>query len=139
MPCCMGPCGAFLSTEEWNEHDERTCAPVAPTRVEEAPKFDAGKPRLDLVSGDFLRALGQVLGFGAEKYGAWTWARGKDWSKDYASVQRHLTLWHDGEDLDPESGLPHLAHAATDVMFLLVSQLRGLGRDDRPVWDKKGK
>ena len=33
---------------------------------------------------------------------------------------RHLTAWRSGERLDPESGLPHLAHAACSVLFMLA-------------------
>ncbi len=75
--------------------------------------------------------MGRVMAFGAKKYAAWSWSDGKAWSKDYAAVMRHLTYWANGEDVDPESGESHLAHAACDTMFLLVSQLRGLGTDDR--------
>ncbi len=97
----------------------------------EAPKLDTGKARLDLLAPDFLHAMGRVMAFGAKKYAAWSWSDGKAWSKDYAAVLRHMTYWANGEDLDPESGESHLAHAASDIMFLLVSQLRGLGTDDR--------
>ena len=100
-----------------------------------APKADDGKPRLDLVAPDLLDALGHVLAFGARKYGAWSWTRGKAWSRDYAAVLRHLNAWWSGEDLDHESELSHLWHAATDLMLLLVSQRRGLGTDDRPFKD----
>ncbi len=96
-----------------------------------APKFDGWKPRVDLVVPAFIMALGRVLAFGAKKYGAWTWSKGKLWSQDYGAALRHLLAWAEGEDLDPESGEPHLAHAATDIMLLLISQLRGLGTDDR--------
>lgn len=37
----------------------------------------------------------------------------------YDAAIRHLTAWWDGERNDPESQLPHLAHAACCVIFLL--------------------
>lgn len=104
---------------------------------ERAPKLDAGKPRLDLIAPDMLRAVGRVMAFGAKKYAAWSWTKGKEWSKDYAAAMRHITSWAGGEDLDPESGEPHLAHAICDITFLLVSQLRGLGTDDRMKFSKE--
>lgn len=105
------------------------CLPPAP--IEVAPKFDDGKAPLHLLAPDFLVAVAEVLAFGARKYVAWSWTRGKPWSKDYGAALRHLVAWWGGEDRDPESNLSHLAHAATDLMFLLVSQARGLGEDDR--------
>lgn len=102
--------------------------------MSEAPKYDGGKPRVDLVAPDFILAIADVLRFGAAKYKAWSWANGKEWSRDYGAILRHLMAWYAGEDTDPESGLSHLAHAATDLMFLLVSQRRALGADDRPVF-----
>lgn len=96
-----------------------------------APKFDGGKRPVNLVAPDFIFAVSDVLAFGAAKYAAWSWSEGKPWSKDLAATQRHLLSWASGEDCDPESGLSHLAHAACDIMFLIVSQLHGLGTDDR--------
>jgi hypothetical protein len=100
--------------------------------TEKAPKLDAGKPRLDLIHPHFLFALGRVMAFGAKKYAAWSWTRGKEWSKDHGAALRHIAAWYGGEDVDPESGEPHLAHACCDLMFLLVSQAFRLGTDDRP-------
>jgi len=91
-----------------------------------------GKPPLHLIAPDFLVAVARVLAYGARKYAAWNWARGKELSRDYGAALRHMTAWWGGEDLDPESGLPHLAHAATDIMIVYVTYLRGSGKDDRP-------
>lgn len=60
------------------------------------------------------------------------WYKGMDWSRCFNSLQRHLFAYWKGEDLDKESGLPHLAHAACNIIFLLDYQLRGLKEyDDR--------
>jgi hypothetical protein len=98
-----------------------------------APKYDGGKLPMHLIPPAFLRAIAAVLAFGAKKYAAWSWTKGKEWSKDYSAIQRHLSDWYDGIDTDIESGLPHLAHAACDLMFLYVAQLCGFGIDDRPT------
>lgn len=90
-----------------------------------------GKPPLELVHPDFVTAVARVAAYGAAKYGRWNWLRGKELSRDYGAALRHLMAWASGEDLDPESGLPHLAHAAACVMIVYVTQTRGLGRDDR--------
>lgn len=101
-----------------------------------ATKHDGYKPRPDLIAPEMIDAMGRVLEFGARKYEPWEWAKGKEWSRDYAAVLRHLNAWHGGEDLDPESGASHLAHAACDLMFLIACEARGVGTDDRPRYGR---
>jgi len=90
------------------------------------------KTPLELVHPDFVTAVARVAGYGAAKYGRWNWLKGKALSRDYAAALRHLMAWASGEDLDRESGLPHLAHAAACIMIVYVTQIRGVGTDDRP-------
>lgn len=95
-------------------------------------KADAGKDPWELAPWDALRAVVAVLAFGAGKYGARNWERGMAWSRLYSATIRHLTAWWQGEARDAETGLPHLAHAACCVLFLLAFELRGMSGDDRP-------
>lgn len=97
-------------------------------------KNDLGKPRLSLISSDFIEELGKVLTFGAEKYTANNWRGGFVWMRVMDAVLRHLFAWIRGEDLDPESGLSHLAHAVAGLMFLIEFQKRGTGKDDRFIY-----
>jgi hypothetical protein len=76
------------------------------------------KLRLDLIPPQTLKAIAQVLGFGAAKYDAHNWMRGLPWMELAAGVKRHLGAFEVGEEIDPESGLPHLAHALCGLMFL---------------------
>lgn len=67
-------------------------------------------------------ALAKVLMFGAEKYGRDNFK--KLWGADtvnvcLASAYRHMAAIQKGEDLDPESGLPHAACAAANLGFLI--------------------
>lgn len=78
-----------------------------------------------------LMAIAEVAGFGSQKYERYNYARGFDWSLSYDAMQRHLNAFWGGEDLDPESGLPHMAHAGWHAMCLLTFSLRGRGNDDR--------
>jgi hypothetical protein len=87
-------------------------------QVDQALKFDQGKPLMGLISSRFLRGLAQVLTFGAQKYEAHNWRKGFPLSRPYNALQRHLTDWNDGKDRDEESGLPLLYHAACELMFL---------------------
>ena len=85
-------------------------------------KYDDEKPPLQLIPTHALVQAAKVFGFGASKYGENNWRNDISkygWTRHYGSIQRHLTAWNDGEDLDPESGLPHLAHAMTQLMILL--------------------
>lgn len=47
------------------------------------------------------------------------------------ACRRHLAAWFEGEDLDPDSGLPHLAHALACLAIVVDAQAAGKLRDDR--------
>lgn len=84
-------------------------------------KFDQGKPPIHLLPTKALTDAARVFGFGASKYGENNWRDDLDnmpYSRHYGSIMRHLLAWHSGEDADPESGLPHLDHALTQLMIL---------------------
>ena len=82
-------------------------------------KFDGEKPRTDLLATAPLLAIAEVLGHGAKKYSAHNWRSGINYSRVYGAIQRHLMAFWDNEDIDPESGMHHLAHAMTELMFLM--------------------
>lgn len=94
-------------------------------------KFDQEKPRMDLLPTLPMVEIAKVLTFGAKKYAAHNWRGGIEMSRLIASSYRHLSSFNDGEDTDPESGLPHLAHLGCCVLFMLEQYLRGTGVDDR--------
>lgn len=87
--------------------------------MEEAKKADAGKPQLDLLPREGLEQIARVLEYGARKYQIHNYKKGRAWRRDAGAILRHVFAWLDGEDLDPESGLSHLAHAGCGVLFLL--------------------
>lgn len=78
-----------------------------------------------------LIVIGRVAGMGAEKYAAFNYLRGYDWSLSFNAMMRHALLFWSGEDRDPESGLNHMAHAAWMALSLVSFSERGLGSDDR--------
>lgn len=94
-------------------------------------KHDEGKMMLELVSPHFIKGVGTVLTHGAKKYGAHNWRKGFGWMRIFGATLRHLYAWASGEDKDSESGLSHLWHAATNIMFLIEFQELGMGKDDR--------
>lgn len=79
-----------------------------------------------------LIEIGRVAGMGANKYSAFNYLQGFDWAHAYNAMQRHANLFWSGEDRDPESDLPHIAHAAWMALALVSFYLRGIGTDTRP-------
>lgn len=83
-------------------------------------KHDTGKPRWDLLPLRSVDPIVQVLTFGAVKYGPGNWKHVRPFRARYFSaLMRHLEAWQGGQRLDPETGLPHLAHAGCCLLFLL--------------------
>lgn len=94
-------------------------------------KHDQEKPRMDLLDADFLEGVAQVLTFGARKYAAHNWRGGIHCSRLIASAYRHLGAINRGEDIDDESGLPHVYHLGCCVMFLASMLQTRKDLDDR--------
>lgn len=91
-----------------------------PKAEEKGVKYSEGKLRFDLVDPEFEEQLVKVLTYGAGKYAPDNWKKVEDPVNEYyAALRRHLNAWRKGEKTDGESGLPHLAHVAANVMFLL--------------------
>jgi hypothetical protein len=83
-----------------------------------AVRHDQGKPMPELLSPVAMMGIARVLEFGARKYAANNWRKGMSWSRCVASLLRHTFKFMAGEDVDKESGLPHVDHMACNVMFL---------------------
>lgn len=94
-------------------------------------KHDTGKAPLSLLDRHAMEQIGAVLAFGAKKYAAHNWRGGIAYSRLLDAALRHLYAFADGEDLDPESGLPHVAHAGCCVVFLLGMMKHRPDMDDR--------
>lgn len=81
-------------------------------------KHDAGKPRIDLVPSEAIRAIARAFTIGEVKYGFENWKRCTDWKRVYAAAMRHMLAWNDGVLTDDESGLSHLDHALCNIAML---------------------
>ncbi len=92
---------------------------------------EAGFVRPDLIPAIPQIILGAVYGMGASKYADFNWAKGYPWSLSIAAMERHIARFKAGEDNDPESGLPHLAHAAWHAMTLIHFMFFNADMDDR--------
>lgn len=62
---------------------------------------------------------------GALKYGRSNWRPSGVRASIYTdAAQRHINAWFEGEELDPDSGVPHLAHALA-CLAILVDSVEG--------------
>jgi hypothetical protein len=71
---------------------------------------------------------------GALKYGRANWrVIGVRTSIYIDALRRHVNAYFEGEDLDPDSGLPHLSHALACLAIIVDAQAAGKLTDDRQV------
>lgn len=100
--------------------------PIGKEAHEPGAKLDDGKS-LAGVLGDFslaLMAVAEVGTFGAKKYSRGGWQHVPDGNIRYYDAKwRHL-LTGRHEEIDKESGLPHAAHEAWNVLARLELILR---------------
>ena len=85
-------------------------------------KYDGGKLLSSLLYVGLafeLEEITAVLTYGAQKYAADSWQSVPDGRRRYMdATYRHLTAMAKGELWDEESGLRHVAHAITNLLFI---------------------
>jgi len=93
-------------------------------------KYDGEKPRWSLLPWREVNDIVKVLNHGATKYDDNNWQHVKP-PKDryFSAMHRHIYAWKTGEKIDPESGLPHLAHAGCCLLFLMWFDNEGIEDD----------
>lgn len=99
------------------------------------PKDAVGvrKAPISTVSGPVMAEVGVAMLEGARKYGRHNYrVSGVRASVYYDAAWRHFQQWWEGEDIDPDSGLHHLAKAAACIMVMRDSIIQGNWVDDRP-------
>lgn len=108
---------------------------TAPSEVKETnPKDLVGSDKLPLhLWPTTATAMGCLaLLDGALKYGRSNFrAVGVRASIYVDAAKRHLDAWFEGEEADPDSGLPHLAHALACSAILVEAIAKGNLSDDR--------
>lgn len=101
-----------------------------------ATKYDSNKKvRPELLPFKATEEVMKVFSFGAEKYGDFNWLKGLEFSRLFGAAMRHQMAFWQGQDLDEESGLPHIAHAIASLMMLLEM---GSEWDNRPYKGGEG-
>ena len=96
-------------------------------------KYDSAKPKMNLLPPKAVMEVAKVLTFGAEKYDAENWRKLEDLQNRYtAGALRHIFAHMDGEELDPETNLSHLAHAMCCLLFKLEIELEERLKEEEP-------
>lgn len=123
-------------------YDEDFVEPITNMKPAENPKTRAGaaKPALiSVIPTAALLHLGEVMKLGANKYGAFNWRDTPVPAETYMdAAMRHLLSWQDGESVDPESGMSHLAHVMACCAIIIDAQENGMLDDNRPKAGRVG-
>ena len=83
-------------------------------------KADSGKPRPSLVPPALIDGVMRIREFGTARYGDPDNWRNVDAERYHNALLRHiLAIWEDWKAVDPDSGMPHLWHAACNIAFLM--------------------
>lgn len=83
-------------------------------------KADKGKPHPSYVPVALIEGVMAVREVGTAKYGdPDNWKQVEPERYHQAMLRHVLAAWNDPYKIDPESGLPHIAHVATNIAFLL--------------------
>ena len=98
---------------------EDDCDQAATDSNHEA-KSDGGKPRPSLVPPALIDGVMRIREFGTARYGDPDNWRNVDAERYHNALLRHiLAMWEDWKAVDPDSGMPHLWHAACNIAFLM--------------------
>jgi hypothetical protein len=117
----------------WDAFEIQTFGPLDPVK-DTNPKDGIGATKLplSLVPPTAIALASLAHLDGALKYGKWNWRIAGVRASIYLdALMRHVEKWAHGEDADPDSGLPHLAHALACMNILVDAQAAGKLHDDR--------
>lgn len=91
-----------------------------------------GKAPLEYLVSTMDELDAAVHKHGADKYGVFNWRIDKITAKTYVgAMRRHLNAWAQGQDLDPESGKPHLTHLRACCAVVLDAVMHDTLIDNR--------
>jgi len=86
--------------------------------MEQALRFNEGKPQWSLVDFDSLRPMVEVLEYGCKKYDRDNWKLQCDDPRQHLqSGMRHLIELFKGDEHDPESRKRHIGHLMANCMM----------------------
>jgi hypothetical protein len=97
-----------------------------------------GKVRMECLITSVLASEANVLAHGADKYGARNWRKDEILASTYeGAMMRHLFAWINGEDIDPDSGEPHLSHLRACAAVVMDADHHNKLIDDRDRMESK--
>lgn len=89
-------------------------------KPDQQAKADQGKAHPSLCPVALIDGVIAVREMGTKKYGdPDNWKQVEPERYHQAMLRHILAAWNDPYKIDPESGLPHIAHVATNIGFLL--------------------
>lgn len=133
MSCSWYKEGTVLPTYQGDPAKESFVVPPASQPTNPKDALAIAKLPLHLVPDTIEAYAALAFAEGASKYGAYNWrVAGVLASVYHSALKRHLASWHNGEDADPVTGVPHLASVIACAGILLDAQLCGKLTDDRP-------
>jgi hypothetical protein len=102
------------------ELDNKVGKVLRETEKEYNPKYDKDKLDWTLLPINEVEEIVKVLDFGKQKYSAHAWKGVENAEQRYLSATyRHLVEYTKGNKIYEESGLSHLSHLATNIIFLM--------------------
>ncbi len=139
---CEEQCGDFMFCSLHDPDRVPVIAPKTTSAIKQTNPKDAigaAKASTWYVPSRVLMEVGVAMLEGARKYGPFNWRKAGVCASVYiGAVDRHLTAWKEGEDIDPASGLSHITKAISSLTVLRDSMLEGNWVDDRPPAVKIG-
>jgi hypothetical protein len=107
-----------------NKHNNPPTREEVKMSKQQATKNDQGKAPISLIPSDYILGTASVFAFGGRKYGLNNFRNGIAHSRCLDAAFRHLLAISRGEELDPESGLPHIYHASCSIAMLDYMRLK---------------
>lgn len=101
--------------------------------TDQAQKYDGEKPQIALVPPEFIIGCAHAFTYGIKKYSAFNYLKGDGLKimRLISSLQRHLLAFTAGQDIDEESGLPHLYNASACMAMITATLREHPNNDDR--------
>ena len=128
----MIDCGQMCKWNTWErgciKPQNETCpiANVCTKLKDQQPKTDQGKPHPSYCPVELIKGVVAVREHGTAKYGDPENWRKVSADRYHEAILRHvLEIWEDPFAVDPDSGLYHLQHIATNISFLLKMRREG--------------